>query len=338
MQPKPDNAAGEPPPPDDPRIRIDRPLESQDLEPVFAELREGLTTEPRWLPSKYFYDDHGSELFVQITKLPEYYQTRAERALLAQVADDIVTHTDARELVEIGSGAASKTQVLLDAMERANQLRLFVPMDVSEGIVLSTSRELLERYPGLEIHGVVGDFMNHLGEIPDTEKRLVIFLGGTIGNLPPDVARDFLRDLGRQMDSGEHVLLGMDRIKERQRLEAAYNDSAGVTAAFNRNILRVVNRLAGGDFDPELFRHKAIWNADAHRIEMWLIAEADRQVRLEKLDLDLQVRQGEEILTEISTKYDRELATGLLEDSGYALDRWYSGPEDLFALCLAVKR
>lgn len=338
MEPTPDTAAGEPPLLEDPRIRIDRPLETQDLQPVLDELRSGLTAEPRWLPSKYFYDDHGSELFVEITKLPEYYQTRAERALLVHVADDIIAHTGARELVEIGSGAASKTQVLLDAMERCNQLSLFVPMDVSEGIVLSTSRDLLERYPGLHIHGVVGDFMNHLGEIPDTEKRLVIFLGGTIGNLPPEAARGFLRDLGRQMNSGEYILLGMDRIKDRERLEAAYNDSAGVTAAFNRNILRVVNRLAGGDFDPELFRHKAIWNADAHRIEMWLIAEADQEVRLEELDLDLRVRRGEEMLTEISTKYDRDLATGLLNDSGYDLDRWYSDPNDLFALCLAVKR
>jgi len=337
MEPTPQPAASGPIR-EDPRIRIDRPLETQDMQPVLDELRRGLTDDPRWLPSKYFYDDHGSELFVEITKLPEYYQTRAERALLAQVADDVITRTDARELVEIGSGAASKTRVLLDAMERANQLSLFVPMDVSEGIVLRTSQELLSRYPGLRIHGVVGDFMNHLGEIPDTEKRLVIFLGGTIGNLSPDLAREFLRNLGRQMDSGEHLLLGMDRIKERQRLEAAYNDSAGVTAAFNRNILRVVNRLAGGDFDPELFRHKAIWNADAHRIEMWLTAEANHEVRLAELDLDLEVRAGEAIRTEISTKYDRGLAAGLLEDSGFDLDRWYSGPEDLFALCLAVKR
>lgn len=319
------------------RIRIDHHLESQDRRPVLAEIRVGLTAEPRWLPSKYFYDDLGSELFVEITRLPEYYQTRAERALLLRVADDIIAHTDARELVEIGSGAATKTRVLLDAMERANQLRLYVPMDVSEGIVRSTARDLIQRYPGLRVHGVVGDFMTHLGGIPDAERRLVIFLGGTIGNLAPDVARDFLRDLGSQMEPGEHLLLGVDRIKDRGRLEAAYNDSAGVTARFNRNILRVVNRIADADFDPDHYRHKAIWNEATHRIEMWLIAEADQRVRVEALDLDLDVHRGEEILTEISTKYDRDLAASLLTDSGFTLERWYSDPDDLFALCLATR-
>jgi len=320
------------------RIRVDSPLQSQDPQAVLAELRTALAKTPRRLPSKYFYDDAGSALFERITEQPEYYQTRAERALLAAIADDVIQRTGARELVEIGSGAATKTQLLLDAMERARQLDLYVPMDVSEGTVWRVARELVERYPTLRVHGVVGDFMSHLGEIPDPAERLMIFLGGTIGNLAPAQARDFLRQLGAQMRRGEHLLLGVDRIKDAARLEAAYNDDAGVTAEFNRNILRVVNRIAGGDFDAERFRHQARWNAEEHRIEMWLIAEAAQTVHLAALDLTLEIGAGEEILTEISTKYDEALATALLEESGFALERWYSGDEDLFALCLAARR
>ena len=332
-------AAGNPPrEAADLRIRVDSPLQSQDPLAVLAELRTALAETPRRLPSKYFYDDAGSALFERITEQPEYYQTRAERALLAAIADDVIQRTGARELVEIGSGAATKTQLLLDAMERARQLDLYVPMDVSEGTLWRVARELVERYPTLRVHGVVGDFMSHLGEIPDPAERLMIFLGGTIGNLAPAQARDFLRQLGAQMRRGEHLLLGVDRIKDAARLEAAYNDDAGVTAEFNRNILRVVNRIAGGDFDAERFRHQARWNAEEHRIEMWLIAEAAQTVHLAALDLTLEIGAGEEILTEISTKYDEGLATALLEESGFALERWYSGAEDLFALCLAARR
>jgi len=340
-RPRSDPAPEPPPAPaagDDERIRVDSPLETQDPAAVLAELRAGLAASPRRLPPKYFYDDAGSALFERITELPEYYQTRAERALLAAIADDVVRRTGARELVEIGSGAATKTQLLLDAMERARQLDLYVPMDVSEGTVWRVARELVERYPTLRVHGVVGDFMSHLREIPDSCERLVIFLGGTIGNLEPAVARRFLRTLGSQMRPGEHLLLGVDRIKDAARLLAAYDDDAGVTAEFNRNILLVVNRLAGGDFDPAAFRHEARWDAAGHRIEMWLVAERAQTVRLEALDLTLEIAAGEEILTEISTKYDEALAAALLDDSGFALEHWYSGPEDLFALCLARRR
>lgn len=319
------------------RIRVDHPLETVDRDTMLEELRAGLASRPLRLPSKYFYDDHGSELFERITEQPEYYQTRTEAKLLAQAADDVIRRTGACELVEIGSGASTKTRILLDAMERADQLHLYVPMDVSEGIVRRVARELVERYPGLRVHAVVGDFMEHLGVIPDPDERLVIFLGGTIGNLEPEVARGFLSQLGAQMHPGEHLLLGVDRIKEQETLEAAYNDAAGVTAEFNLNILRVVNRLADADFDPEDFRHQARWNPERHRIEMWLIARRDVTVRLDALDRTLELASGEEILTEISTKYDRGLAAELLAESGFELERWYTDGDDLFALCLAVK-
>jgi len=320
------------------RIRVDHPLEAVDRRHVFAELRAGLTETPCRIPSKYFYDDLGSDLFERITEQPEYYPTRAEAALLREIADDVVSRTGARELVEIGSGAATKTRILLDAMERAGQLHLYVPMDVSEGTVRRAARELVERYPTLSVHGVVGDFMAHLGQIPDPDERLVIFLGGTIGNLEPATARSFLRSLGSQMHAGEHLLLGVDRIKDPAVLEAAYNDAAGVTAAFNLNVLTVVNRLTGSDFDVASFRHRAPWNAEKHRIEMWLVAETAQRVRLPALELELDVAAGEAILTEISTKYDRVLAASLLDDSGFGMERWYTGSEGLFGLCLAVRR
>ncbi|HEX2253975.1 MAG TPA: L-histidine N(alpha)-methyltransferase [Thermoanaerobaculia bacterium] len=322
----------------DERIEIDVRLDAADPAAARLELVAGLTARPRRLPSRYFYDDRGSALFERICEQPEYYPTRAEAALLRQAADEIAEHTGATTLVEVGSGAATKTRLLLDAMERAGNLRLYVPLDVSEGTMRRSARELVERYPGLRVHGVVGDFMEHLERIPDEgERRLVIFLGGTIGNLSPTAARGLLRDLATQMRPGEPLLLGVDRIKDEARLRAAYDDAAGVTAEFNRNVLRVVNRLAGGDFEPERFDHHAPWNAEQHRIEMWLVAREAHTVRLAEIDLTLELAAGEGLLTEISTKYDQPLAAALLADSGFRLERWYSPPEELFGLCLAVR-
>ena len=321
----------------EPRIRVDAPLDAVDPGRELAAIRAGLTATPRRIASKYFYDDRGSELFERITELPEYYPTRAEAALLAEVAGEVVRETGASVLVELGSGAATKTRLLLDAMAAAGRLRLYVPLDVSEGTVHRVARELVAAYPGLAVHAVVGDFMEHLGTIPETEGRLVIFLGGTIGNLDPVEARRFLTALGRQMRPGEPLLLGVDRIKDPARLLAAYDDPGGVTAEFDLNALRVVNRLTGGDFDPARFRHVARWNAPEHRIEMWLAAREAHQVSLPEIDLVLDLARGEEILTEISTKYDRELAAELLADSGFRLRRWYTGDDELFALCLAER-
>ena len=321
----------------EPRIRVDAPLDAVDPGRELAAIRAGLTATPRRIASKYFYDDRGSELFERITELPEYYPTRAEAALLAEVAGEVVRETGASVLVELGSGAATKTRLLLDAMAAAGRLRLYVPLDVSEGTVHRVARELVAAYPGLAVHAVVGDFMEHLGTIPETEGRLVIFLGGTIGNLDPVEARRFLTALGRQMRPGEPLLLGVDRIKDPARLLAAYDDPGGVTAEFDLNALRVVNRLTGGDFDPARFRHVARWNAPEHRIEMWLAAREAHRVSLPEIDLVLDLARGEEILTEISTKYDRELAAELLADSGFRLRRWYTGDDELFALCLAER-
>jgi L-histidine N-alpha-methyltransferase len=299
------------------------------------ELRAALQRSPREIPSKYFYDDAGSELFERITELPEYYQTRTERALLTAIADRVAAVTRAEELVEIGAGAATKTRVLLDAMQRAGTLRLYVPFDVAEGTTRRVAEELTDEYPGLSVHGVVGDFMAHLEAIPDGDRRLVIFLGGTIGNLRPAGAEAFLRQLHDAMQPGDFFLLGVDLVKPVARLEAAYNDAAGVTAEFNRNMLRVVNRLTGGDFDPAAFRHRAFYDRARCWIEMRLVAERPQQVHLPALGLGFTLAPGEEILTEISAKYDRPRAEALLTKTGFQPLEWYTDPEGLFGLSLS---
>jgi L-histidine N-alpha-methyltransferase len=301
------------------------------------ELRQALLRSPREIPAKFLYDDYGSELFERITELPEYYQTRTERKLLTAIADRVVAVTRAEELVEIGAGAATKTRVLLDAMQRAGTLRLYVPVDVAEGTMRRVAEELVAEYPGLAVHGVVGDFMTQLEAIPEGGRRLVIFLGSTIGNLLPAEAERFLRRLHRQMAPGDHFLLGVDLVKPVDRLEAAYNDSAGVTAEFNRNILRVVNRMTGGDFDPEAFRHRAFYDRAHDWIDVRLVSERDQRVHLPALGLEFEVRQSEEIHTEISAKYDRERTEALLTKSGFEPLEWYTDPERLFGLSLAKR-
>jgi len=300
-----------------------------------AALQTALRRRPREIPSKLFYDERGSALFERITELPEYYPTRTERALLERVADRVVAASGASQLVEIGSGAATKTRILLDAMARQGRLQLYVPFDVAEGTLRRSAEELVAEYPGLAVHGVVGDFTAHLGQIPEGENRLIVFLGSTIGNLGPEEVRRFLADLARAMAPGDYFLLGVDLIKDVARLEAAYNDAAGVTAEFNKNILRAVNRLTGGDFDPDAFRHQAPYRAELHRIEMWLLATARQIVHLPALGMEIQLDQGEGIRTEISTKYDRPQIETLLAANGLTPLGWYTDPERLFGLSLS---
>lgn len=307
-----------------------------------AELAAALRRTPREIPSKFFYDEAGSALFEAITELPEYYQTRTERALLETVADRVIAASGADELVEIGAGAATKTRVLLAALERAGRLRLYVPFDVDAGMVRRVAAELTAEYPGLCVHGVVGDFMAHLGHIPDGSgpgaRRLVLFLGGTIGNLRPEEARRFLSELRSEMAAGDCFLLGADLIKPVPRLEAAYNDAAGVTAEFNRNILCAVNRRTGGDFDPAAFRHRAFYDPRHCWIEMRLVSLARQDVHLPALDLAFTLDEGEEILTEISAKYDRPRLEALLRDTGFEPVDWFTDPERLFGLSLSRAR
>lgn len=321
----------------DSSITIDIPLTGETPDLLSAQITRGLSGYPKTLPSKLFYDEQGSTLFEQICELPEYYQTRTEHQLLAGWADEIVSLTGAEELVELGSGAATKTRVLLDAMAKAGQLRQYVPFDVDESIVRRVAEELVEEYPGLQIHGVVGDFLVHLEHIPEGGKRLVVILGGTIGNLSAHGAKEFLTAVNTEMASGDFFLLGLQLIADRNRMEAAYNDTQGITAKFNKNIICVLRNAFGAELDPDVFEHVARYNEEDHRIEMWLRSCQDQVVTIPAWDFSVGLKKGEEIRTEISTKYDRPLTEQLLAASGFQMVKWYADPDNLIGLALARK-
>jgi L-histidine Nalpha-methyltransferase len=300
------------------------------------EVRSGLTATPKTLPSKYFYDARGSDLFEQITELPEYYQTRTELGILQSIADPLVAEFRFGSLLELGSGSATKTRTLLDAMERHGLLREYVPFDVSESMLRESSEQLLTQYPTLRVHGVVGDFHEHLPKVPPAdERRLTIFLGSTIGNLDRQERQRFLGHVRGLLKDGDAFLLGVDLVKDVAVIEAAYNDAAGVTAEFNRNILSAVNAALSANFVPEAYRHHAFFNKEEERIEMHLIPNAPQQVTIPAAALRVEILPSESIRTEISCKFTRATATAMLEAAGFRVERWYTDPRDLFALVLA---
>jgi len=316
-------------------VRVDVHLGPDDLRRALeADVRAGLTASPKELPPKYFYDDRGSALFDAITRLPEYYPTRAERAILAAHAGDIAAASGAGTLVELGSGTSEKTRLLLDALAGAGTLDTFVPFDVSE-VTLRTAADAVAAEYGIAVHAVVGDFEHHLDRIPGGGRRMVAFLGGTIGNLTPAMRATFLAELAAGLGPDDTFLLGTDLVKDPARLVAAYDDAAGVTAAFNRNVLHVINRSLHADFDPEAFAHEARWNAGEEWIEMWLRTDAARTVHLRDLDLAVDLRAGEAIRTEISAKFRRPRVEAELAAAGLVLDRWWTDPAGDFALSLA---
>jgi len=296
---------------------------------------KGLTADPKWLPPKWFYDARGSELFEEITRLPEYYPTRAEREILAARAPEIAALTRAETLAELGSGSSTKTTLLLDALQEAGTLRRYDPIDVSEAALLDSGTHLQERYPDLTIHAVVTDFEERLA-IPESEgPRLVAFLGGTIGNLLPEERSVFLARVRAGLRAGEWLLLGTDLVKDPDTLVAAYDDAAGVTAEFNKNVLTVVDRELDADFDPDDFEHVALWDAKAEWIEMRLRARRTLLVRLKELDLTVSFDAGEELRTEISAKFRREGVEAELATAGFALRQWWTDTEGRFGLSLA---
>ena len=300
------------------------------------EIRDGLTRELKELSPKHLYDERGSRLFDRITTLPEYYPTRCERAILNRRAPEIVEWSGARDLVELGSGSASKTRALLYAMAGAGTLRRYVPFDVDPSVIEASALELTEIYPGLEVHGVVGDFAHDLHRIPAGDHRLFVFLGGTIGNLYPNERADFLGRLRGLMADGDRLLVGTDLVKGTETLEAAYNDSAGVTAEFNRNVLSVLNDSVGADFDPDAFEHVAFFDADNSWIEMRLRSTRDQRVRVSGCDLAVDFAAGEEMRTEISTKFTREGIERELAPAGLELDAFHTDDEGLFGLSVAA--
>ena len=299
------------------------------------DVRVGLARSLKELPPKYFYDERGSVLFDRITSLPEYYPTRCERSILNRHAPAIVERSRAEELVELGSGTASKTRALLYAMAGAGSLRRYVPFDVDESVVRSCAIELVELYPGLRVHGVVGDFGRDLDRVPDGSRRLFAFLGGTIGNLYPGERAAFLAHLRAAMGPDDRLVIGTDLVKDRAVLEAAYNDSAGVTAEFNRNVLRVINAGLEADFDPEAFEHVAFFDEASSWIEMRLRANGAQRVRIDGADLEVTFADGEEIRTEISAKFTRTAVERELHTAGLRLDDFFTDGAGLFGLAFA---
>jgi L-histidine N-alpha-methyltransferase len=300
-----------------------------------ADVRTGLTATPKWLPPKWFYDARGSALFEEITRLPEYYPTRAERSVLRAHAPEIARITAAKTLVELGSGSSEKTRLLLDALSRDGALATFVPLDVSASALRDAVAALTAEYPGLSVHGIVGDFTRHLDLLPGGGTRLVAFLGGTIGNLLPAERHGFLAALRAALEPGEWLLLGTDLVKDVRVLLPAYDDAAGVTAEFNRNVLRVVNRELGASFDPGAFDHVAMWDPANEWIEMRLRAREAMRVPIAELDLVVEFARGEQLRTEVSAKFRRAGLERELGAAGFALRRWWTDPEGLFAVSLA---
>ena len=301
------------------------------------DVRAGLTDTPKSLPPKWFYDSVGSDLFDQITRLPEYYPTRTEAQILRARSAEIAAASGADTLVELGSGTSEKTRMLLDALRDSGALRRFVPFDVDASVLNAAGSAIGREYPGIEIDAVCGDFEEHLGKIPSVGRRLVVFLGSTIGNLTPGPRTDFLATLADTLQPGDSLLLGTDLVKNTDRLVRAYDDSAGVTAQFNRNVLAVVNRELDADFDLDAFEHVAKWNAGEERIEMWLKASTAQQVRVGALDLTVDFATGEEMLTEVSCKFRPEGVEAELAAIPLRRTHWWTDAAGDFGLSLSTK-
>jgi L-histidine N-alpha-methyltransferase len=320
-------------------LTVDVNLRPEDLaDALTADVRRGLTSSPKSLPPKWFYDERGSQLFEEITRLPEYYPTRREREVLAARAREIAIVSGADTLVELGSGTSEKTRLLLDALSDAGTLARFVPFDVSEATLRAAAEAVAREYSGIAVHAVVGDFEHHLARIPHDGRRLVAFLGGTIGNLVPDERAQLLGRLASGLDIGDTFLLGTDLVKDPARLVAAYDDSQGVTAAFNRNVLAVVNRELGADFDLDRFEHVALWDAQHEWMEMRLRSTTAQSVTVAELGLTVDFAAGEEMRTEVSAKLRRAGVERELGAAGLDLVAWWTDTAGDFALSLSRPR
>ncbi|MCF7803116.1 MAG: L-histidine N(alpha)-methyltransferase [Candidatus Marinimicrobia bacterium] len=302
----------------------------------FAEdIRDGLTRDPKVLFPKYLYDERGSELFARICTLPEYYQTRTERKILAEISKELIEQHQPVTLVEYGAGAATKTKILLDAMRDANLLHRYVPIDVSAEFLRRAAGSLAEDYPGMQIHGLTGDFLEPI-ELPHSdEPRLIAFLGSTIGNLTDSEADEFFAMITDQMTPKDRFLLGIDLVKDVNILERAYNDSQGVTAAFNKNILQIINRRMSADFNSDTFQHHAFYNPWEAQIEIHLISREKQVVHISELEMEVSFRKGESIRTEISCKYTRERVEHLLVHAGLEPLEWFTDDREYFGLSLS---
>jgi len=305
------------------------------IDALRQDVRGGLTSTPKELPAKWFYDERGSRLFEQITRLPEYYLTARERTILSERADEIARLTQANTLIEPGSGSSEKTRLLLDAMARAGHLRRFVPFDVSEEALREAAAVIAADYPEIEVHGVIGDFEQHLVRLPKGRHRLFAFLGSSIGNLVGETRYRFLRGLHNLLGPGEALLLGADLVKDVARLKAAYDDRLGVTAQFNKNVLSVVNKELGGNFDLNRFTHLARFNHESEWMEMFVRSQCDQTVRIADLDLEVEFATGELMRTEISDKFRREALEAELRAAGFNVRYFWTDRDGDFSLSLS---
>jgi len=302
---------------------------------LVRDVRDGLGATPRWLPSKYFYDEAGSILFDRICETEEYYPTRAEAGLLARVAGEVMAQVRPTHLVELGSGPARKARILLSAAGRQGLRCTYVPFDVSESMLRQSARALLREFDWLHVHGLVGDYDFHLEKIPSGGRRLVAYLGGTIGNFTEEEGAIFLRRIAATLGEDDRLLLGTDLMKSAEVLHRAYNDAQGLTAAFNRNILRVINRELGANFAPERFAHVAFLREEPAQIEMHLRAEEAHEVEIPRLGMQISFAKGESIRTEISRKFTRKSVERLLAKAGLELEAWFASHEPSFALSVS---
>ncbi|WP_067670445.1 L-histidine N(alpha)-methyltransferase [Nocardia miyunensis] len=307
-------------------------------EALRSDARYGLTSDPKTLPPKWFYDARGSELFEEITRLPEYYPTRTERALLERVVGEIAQVARAEVLVELGAGSAAKTRLLLSALGAAGPLKTYVPQDVSESALRGAAEQINAEFSGLAVHGVVSDFTDTLHNLPGGGRRMIAFLGGTIGNLIPAERAEFLAGVAAVLEPGEQLLLGAGLVIDPAVLVPAYDDAAGVTAEFNRNVLHVLNSRLHADFDPDAFTHIARWDAENEWIEMRLEATRDMTVTIPDLDLTVHFTRGEQMRTEISTKFRPDGLATELAAAGFDTEHIWTDPDDRFALILAARR
>jgi L-histidine Nalpha-methyltransferase len=322
----------------EPRIRIERLLDEADRraalhDATFWSLRE----RPKELPAVWLYDERGSLLFERITRLPEYYLTRCEREILVAKAGELASRTEARTLVELGSGTSEKTRILLDALEGAGTLERFVPLDVSEQVLRAGASAIAARYPNVGVHAIVGDFERHLAGIPEGDNRLIAFLGSTIGNLYPERRARLLGAIASTLFAGDAFLLGVDLVKDGGRIEAAYNDGQGVTEAFVRNGLVAVNRELRGDFDQQRLAFEARWDTEHEWMDIGFRARAAHAVTFGELDVVVPLAEGEQLRFEVSSKFRREVLERELAVAGLRLDAWWTDSAGQFALLLASR-
>jgi len=320
------------------RLEFQHISPSRSISSLEEDMRSSFLTHPRKLPPKYFYDEYGSQLFDQICDTPEYYQTRTEEALLREYAQNIIERVQPRHIVELGSGTSRKTRHLLNACDGQECLEVYVPFDVSKETLLDAGRSLVIEFDWLTVTALVGDYHGGFDNIPvveDEGTRMFVFLGGTIGNFEHDDAIRFLSELREYMNPDDRLLLGADRVKDSQTLRAAYNDSGGVTAEFNLNVLNVLNKELSADFSPEKFTHDAIYNEKEQQIEMYLVSECEQHVCLESMRECINFKENERILTEISRKFTRHSLKSLLSEAGFCVMEHYEPDNEYFSLVLA---